>query len=127
MMAATAITTNLQKRGKPVVRAKAPVTGPVRLATHVCTTCYGNGFTIEAEKSDNYKLRKENKKLKIEIKTLKCEMEEIISKMENFLDNVPLGNHQEVNQKKQAVDLHAAQEKLKEKEKEIWTEREKRL
>ena len=54
-------------------------------------------------------------------------MEEIISKIENFLDNVPLGNHQEVNQKKQAVDLHAAQEKLKEKEKEIWTEREKRL
>ena len=54
-MAATAIATNLLKRGKPAVRAIAPVTGPVR---HECTTCNGNGFTIEEEKSENYRFRK---------------------------------------------------------------------
>ena len=47
----------------------------------MCTNCYGNGFTIEEEKSDNERLRKENKKFKKKIQTLEDEMVEIISKM----------------------------------------------
>ena len=112
MMAATTITTNLQK---PAVCAKAPETGPV---AHWCIFCNGNGFTgftIKEQKSDNNKLRMENKKLKKDIETLNHEMGQIISKMENFLDHVPLGNDQELKEKKLAAVFQTAMKMLRDK------------
>ena len=43
--------------------------------------------------------------------------------MENFLDNIPLGNDQEVREKKQAAVLQATLKSLRDKEKEIWKAR----
>ena len=92
----------------------------------MCIPCNGNGFTsftIKEQKSENDKFKNENKKLRKEIETLEFEMVAIISKMENFLDNIPLGNDQEVREKKQAAVLQAALKSLRDKEKEIWKAR----